>query len=818
MAIYHLSAKVITRAKGQSVIACAAYRAGEKLNDERHGEIYDYTKKQDIAHSEILLPDNAPQWMRDRGKLWNAVEQSEKRKDSQLAREVQVALPRELTLSQNIELTREFVTNQFVSQGMVADFNIHVDKASDGDLQPHAHILLTMREIKAEGFGQKVREWNDKSNLQQWREQWAEYTNKHLALNGHDIVVDHRSLAEQGIDLEPQKKIGATTAFGRMAGYQDHIERATRNGEHLLEHPEIVLDVLTRQQSTFTHQDIARIVSRYTGDAEQFQSVYEKVKALPELVSLGVDDKNRQRYSTQGMVQLESEMVQNATGLESKQGHSIDDVSINAVASKHGLSAEQGGVLEHLVTGGDLRNVVGYAGTGKSRMLGAAKEIWEQSGYRVLGASLSGIAAENLEASSGISSRTLASRTYYWDRGQELLSSKDILVIDEAGMLGSRQMGGMLEEARKHGAKVVLIGDPEQLQAIDAGAAFRTITDKTSYLELTEIWRQQVGWQKEATIQLATKHTGDALAQYAKHDSIHEFDTQIQAKAALVDAWNDARIVNPDESQIMLAYTREAAKDLNQMARSLRQSLDELGEDHTIGTEKGQRQFALSDRIYFLKNDRELGVKNGTLGTILNIENCVTGKFMSVQLDKDDNGQPIIVSFPLCRYNQLDHGYAATIHKAQGVTVDRSYVLTSKYLDRHATYVAMTRHKEGAEIFWSKEEFPKYDKMVDCLSRERAKDSTLDYSAETEFAKYRGIMRDSNASLFSPYPDISDIDNKKADDSFKIPKGFEDLFTPDVVKKINDSKNCDYSDLLSERGKHTYADDNKSLGDKDIEL
>ena len=111
MAIYHLSAKVITRAKGQSVIACAAYRAGERLNDERHGEVYDYTKKQDIAHSEILLPDNAPQWMRDRGKLWNAVEQSEKRKDAQLAREVQVALPRELTLSQNIELTREFVAN-----------------------------------------------------------------------------------------------------------------------------------------------------------------------------------------------------------------------------------------------------------------------------------------------------------------------------------------------------------------------------------------------------------------------------------------------------------------------------------------------------------------------------------------------------------------------------------------------------------------------------------------------------------------------------------------------------------------------------------
>ena len=109
LAIYHLSAKVITRAKRQSVIACAAYRAGEKLYDERHGEVFDYTKKMDIAHGEIRSPDNAPEWMQDRQKLWNAVELAEKRKDAQLAREVQVALPRELTLTQNIELTREFI-------------------------------------------------------------------------------------------------------------------------------------------------------------------------------------------------------------------------------------------------------------------------------------------------------------------------------------------------------------------------------------------------------------------------------------------------------------------------------------------------------------------------------------------------------------------------------------------------------------------------------------------------------------------------------------------------------------------------------------
>src|SRR5204862_6110723 len=136
--------------------------------------------------------------------------------------------------------------------------------------------------------------------------------------------------------------------------------------------------------------------------------------------------------------------------------------------------------------------------------------LWEKEGYRVIGATLSGIAAQNLEASSGIESRTLASRFYAWEKDKELLSANDILVVDEAGMIGSRQMAEIMDEVTKRGAKIVLVGDPEQLQAIQAGAAFRGITDRTSYIELTEIWRQKEAWQKEATIQFATSQTTNA--------------------------------------------------------------------------------------------------------------------------------------------------------------------------------------------------------------------------------------------------------------------------------------------------------------------
>ena len=204
MAIYHLSAKPISRATGRSATGAAAYRAGETITDERTGLVFDYGKKRGIDHSEIMAPANAPEWAHDRAKLWNAVEHSEKRKDSQVAREVEVALPTELNLDQQRELVRSFARSQFVDAGMVADIAIHHAKGEN----PHAHILLTMRDIGPDGFGQKNRSWNDKALLQNWREAWEVQTNQALERAGHSVRIDHRTLAEQGIDRIPQIHIG----------------------------------------------------------------------------------------------------------------------------------------------------------------------------------------------------------------------------------------------------------------------------------------------------------------------------------------------------------------------------------------------------------------------------------------------------------------------------------------------------------------------------------------------------------------------------------------------------------------------------------
>jgi hypothetical protein len=208
MAQYHFAAKIVCRSKGQSAVAAAAYRARTILADERTAKTFDYSRRRrELLFAEILTPANTPFWMRDREQLWNAVEKAEKRKDSQLARSLDIALPYELSLEHNIELLRGYVQERFVDQGMIADIAIHKPGRTGDIRNVHAHILLTTREIAGPGFGRKARDWNDKKELLEWRKAWADHANRVLVPLGFEPI-DHRSLVDQGIDREATTHVG----------------------------------------------------------------------------------------------------------------------------------------------------------------------------------------------------------------------------------------------------------------------------------------------------------------------------------------------------------------------------------------------------------------------------------------------------------------------------------------------------------------------------------------------------------------------------------------------------------------------------------
>ena len=319
------------------------------------------------------------------------------------------------------------------------------------------------------------------------------------------------------------------------------------------------------------------------------------------------------------------------------------------------------------------------------------------------------------------------------NRAATLLTSRDVLVIDEAGMVGTRQLERVLSHAAEAGAKVVLVGDIRQLQSIEAGAAFRSIHERHGGAEIGEVRRQREEWQRDATRDLATGRTGHALEAYRSHGMVHEAQTREQARGDLIDRWDRDRQAAPEHSRIILTHTNDEVRALNEAARERMRAAGDLGDEVRLTVERGERRFASGDRVMFLQNERGLGVKNGTLGTI----EQVSAQSMTVQTDDGRS-----VRFDLKDYNRIDHGYAATIHKAQGMTVDRAHVLATPGMDAHGSYVALSRHRDGVDLHYGRDDFANQDRLIRTLSRDRSKDMASDYERADpaqNYAERRGI-------------------------------------------------------------------------------
>ena len=337
IAIYHCSIKIVSRGKGKSAVAAAAYRSGEKITNEWDGMIHDYTRKRGIVHSEILLPSNAPPDFQDRGTLWNSVEQIEKACNSQLARELEVALPIELSREEQVRIVRAYCSSQFVSRGMCADFNIH----NTGNGNPHAHILLTMRPMDAQGKwlpkskkeyvldenGEKIRlpsgryktrkvdlvDWNNRENAEVWRRAWADLANEFLAQNNRPERIDHRSYERQGIDQIPTVHIGVAASQMEKKGIateRGELNRSIKAANRLLRDikaqigklKEWLLDVFKAKESLrteppqpkspnlstllFRYLDIQKAKSGKYSQSWQQQHTADELKAISKAVNL----------------------------------------------------------------------------------------------------------------------------------------------------------------------------------------------------------------------------------------------------------------------------------------------------------------------------------------------------------------------------------------------------------------------------------------------------------------------------------------------------------------------------------------------------
>jgi len=487
-----------------------------------------------------------------------------------------------------------------------------------------------------------------------------------------------------------------------------------------------VLRDLTEQQSVFYRRDIYRTLALEAqisgGGLDLLEVRVKELTRHADAVRLR-DGRGELCFSTREMLALEKRLVAEISQHAASREHALQKVSVDRVieTSAVQLSPEQIKAVVHCCSGGDFAMVNGIAGSGKSTLLRTVGHAYSGAGYRVLGAALSGKAAQSLERGSGVPSQTLHSLIADLDRGKSRLGRRSVLVLDEAAMVGSRLMACLYAQVRRSGAKLILVGDARQLQPIKAGGIYNALLQRIGYVSLTTIRRQREAWAADAVHDLAAGRAERVLSAFEEKGLLVADKDLDKLRDRLVRDWFEATVRDRVYADaIMLAGTRADVAALNRKARNVLREHEKLNGEELIIEE--DKPWSARDRILFQRNSRLLGVRNGDLGTVRSVARESDGLHFIVDLD---DGR--VVRFGT-DYPYIDHGYAVTVHKAQGTTVENAFVLVSEQmLDREWAYVSLSRSRGQTRIYCPD------DLQIDlahAMNRSRQKDTSLDYRLE----------------------------------------------------------------------------------------
>ena len=749
MAIMHLTLK--TGAKGKA--------ASHAQYIVREGK---YASREDAV---MVESGNMPTWAKENPrKFWKAADKFE-RANGRTYTELEISLPRELTQEQQIALVREYTKN-VLGDRHAYTWAIHNPTAADGQKNPHVHLMFTERtndgfERSEENFFKrynptnpeqggavKDRLFSHRSFVYSVREEWSVTANHFMESIGVDARIDHRSYKEQGIDLSSQNvnRVFDGVSVDSSASYllNNSIREKQRvNGDRIIENPDIALKALTATSSTFTKRDLQRFIFNHTDGADQYLEAYNRVLGSIQIQYLNTE---KDIYTTSDMRQIEREMIESVErSMKMSNTKSFNDrmntiktfkeMENSSLSAGRTINAEQKRAFNVLTSDAQIAILQGAAGTGKSFVLSGVKSAYERSGYHVVGAAIQGVTAQSMERDLGIESKTIASLVsrLKWEEENNVASdkrtfnAKTILLIDEAGMIGSEDMRDLLTFAEKTKTKVRMVGDKYQLNAVAAGSAFEQVSDrldKKHCVEMNHIVRQNDDLHRSASMALSKHDINTAVGIYAELGNIEAFDTQQQARNQVALQWAESK-----SSKIMLAYTNEDVNQLNKIARTLMRESGYLkGDDYIVKTQKGEIPIACGDDIVFNAPNREMHVVNGSRGRVSSVISDENNRVIALNVEKD--GQ--IVRVDTEQYKTFNHGYASTIHKAQGLTVDDAFVLANRGMNANLAYVALTRHRKNVKIVYSRDQMKNNQELIRSMSQAEEKTFSVDFNVSQE--------------------------------------------------------------------------------------
>jgi ATP-dependent exoDNAse (exonuclease V) alpha subunit len=593
------------------------------------------------------------------------------------------------------------------------------------------------------------------------------------------IVVDNEEIRQRNIEImcERPEALIHEVALKRTTFTVKHIEdeiiRRVGGDERLygiLKAKVEGLEISSEHILKLTNSDIA--YEGYTSDVQGLAAkLTDKLLADRGVAHEVGQNLNRQKiYTSTQYKQQEEALLGMADSLHQKSSKVVAEEKIDSgisnlegwISREKGVdfrfSDEQTKAIHHLCTGRDIGVLNGKAGTGKTTLLKAVAQIYANEGYNVIGTSFQGKAVEVMEQEIGIPCKTIDSLMYSWasheekkaavesghlwgspyihafNRMKELeksrFSSKDVILVDEANMIGGALWEPFLKEVERHGAKVLIIQDPAQIKSRDPGDFGRLFAERYGFAETSNVVRQQVEWQRECSVLLNEHRVLDGLLPYQEQGHLHWFETQVNAHGQMVKDYVAHMRSEPYETRMVLAYRNMEVHELNQLIRSELKAQGQLKEHfHVNGSE-----YSIGDLIRFTQNDHHgrfvkstnfwseynKGVKNGTIGTIVAFD----GRRQELKVSLEGAR---IVKFKAEEYKDFTLGYAMGVHKSEGSTFDRTFVSPDALMDPSTTLVAMSRHRLDLQIYANHEQFVDFKDLVDQLSYGGMRDTLSDY-------------------------------------------------------------------------------------------
>lgn len=741
MAIQFARVAFVGRSSGGNACCKGAYNARSSIKDMGSNKTYNFSNRHDNVFHEVLLPRCAHEKFKDVSVLMNEIEKCELRKNSQLLKEYVIALPAEIDVSLEIkkEMIYEFIkTNRFIENNLAVQIDIHSphghdsDEAEKKDPNWHAHILVSTRRFAEDGlsFGEKARDLNpivkggkdnpyinskEEVNI---GEMWKTVQNSVFEKHGMDNRVDE-------IALIAQEHVGPVRMRSIINEAVIRNEERKVANEEIISSPAVLLDKISKYNSTFTLKDLQRHLKPIENKDDRYNLI-QATLSHKDVVELRREDGGFSgHYTTKSAREEELKIMRLVSYIRNQDNVLVTESKAHSVAkkiynqSKAELNDEQQKAIEHLVfSDNGIRVLSGRAGTGKSRVLKNISDVASFTGVRSIGLAPTHKARLELHKSGFEENDTVKGFLFKLYNGRASLAKGSLVVVDEAGMLGNSDYSELLRVVAGHKCNLILSGDERQLESIERGGMFEVIKDQFGASDLTTVVRQSSHWARSVSTCLSEENVRGGIAVLQKNNKIiHSISAEKSLEQILLD-WSKSK--HTIENKLILSVQKHHVSMLNAGAREHLKAQGVLtGYEIRVGIES----YMKGDRIVITETNKNLDLKNGEFGKIISLSK---NKFKF----KMDDGK--VVSFAPHEYNRFMHGYATTIYKAQGATIKDVYNYHAGFGTIKGSYVALSRHAEDVKLYINAENTKDTNHLISQLSFNPSRSSSLNYRTKME--------------------------------------------------------------------------------------